>query len=61
MFDIDFHKFIKRFDDMENAILENLKKDEPVIYLLVNYTALFTTRDILKKLGAENGGESFGK
>lgn len=44
----DFNN-VKSFDDMKSAI-EYAKKDCEVLYVLVNYTVLFSTQDILRGL-----------
>ena len=42
---------VLEIDDIEAAIKSMLKTDCEVLYVLVNYTALFSTQDILKRLG----------
>jgi len=47
---------IMNFDVLESikeAVMEGLEEESEVLYVLVNYTALFTTHDILKGLEAE--------
>ena len=39
--------------DVETAIRERVKNGCGNLYLLVNYTALFSTRNVLKKMEAE--------
>lgn len=39
--------------DVKTAILKGIEEDSEVLYVLVNYTALFSTQDILKSLEAE--------
>ena len=39
--------------DMAEAVSECLKTDSEVVYVLVNYTALYSTEAVLKKLGGE--------
>lgn len=39
--------------DIKNAISELLKTDSKIVYLLVNYTTLFTTQKIVKELWRE--------
>ncbi len=41
------------FDDLETAIREMVQKDNEVLYVLVNYSAIFQAQEILKKLEAE--------
>ena len=41
------------FDDIKNAIVEALGEECDVLYVLVNYTMLFSTQNILKGLEAE--------
>ncbi len=40
-------------DNIKDSILKGLEADIEVLYILVNYTALFSTHDILKSLEAE--------
>ena len=40
-------------NDIKNAIEDALMSETDVLYVLVNYTALFSTHDILKELEAE--------
>ncbi len=47
---------IKEFGSVEQGIREMLKTDSPVLYVLVNYTALFSTQNILKRLEEEAKG-----
>jgi hypothetical protein len=45
-------------DSMKDAIVASLNTDSEVVYVLVNYTAMYPTEDILKKLlkgGNRNG------
>ena len=47
---------IKNVEDKEKvktAILKGLEEDSEVLYVLVNYTALFSTQNILKSLEGE--------
>ena len=37
-------------EDVEKAILERAENGRGNLYVLVNYTALFSTRNVLKKL-----------
>ena len=37
-------------DNIKDSILKGLAEDSDVLYVLVNYTALFSTHDILKNL-----------
>ena len=37
-------------EDVEKAILERVENGCGNLYVLVNYTALFSTRNVLKKL-----------
>lgn len=39
--------------DMAEAVTRCLKTDSKVVYVLVNYTALYSTESVLKKLGGE--------
>lgn len=39
--------------DMAEAVTRCLKTDSEVVYVLVNYTALYSTESVLKKLGGE--------
>ena len=39
--------------DMADAITKCLETDSEVVYVLVNYTALYSTEAVLKKLGGE--------
>ena len=39
--------------DMSDAVLAALDTDSEVVYVLVNYTALYSTEAVLKKLGGE--------
>lgn len=48
----DFNNFYVS-ESIKDAILNGLNEDSEVLYVLVNYTALFTTHDILKSLEAE--------
>ena len=48
--DIDI---VQGINDMQTAIKEALLSETDVLYVLVNYTALFSTHDILKDLEAE--------
>ena len=45
-------------DSMRDAIVAALDTDSEVVYVLVNYTAMYPTEDILKKL--KKGGNSNG-
>jgi len=45
----DFENF-EDISDVKTAIIEALKSNAEVLYVLVNYTALFSTQDILKEL-----------
>lgn len=38
------------YENLEKAVLEALDRNGEVVYLLVNYTAIFAARDILKRL-----------
>ena len=40
--------------DMKKAVLQTLKTDSEVVYVLVNYTALYPTEAVLKEL--QKGG-----
>lgn len=46
-------KNTENVDDIKTAILKGLKEESDVLYVLVNYTALFSTQNILKSLEAE--------
>jgi len=48
----DFNN-VEDFDDIKTAILKALDEDCGVLYVLVNYTVLFSTQNILKSLEAE--------
>ena len=39
--------------DMSEAVLAALETDSEVVYVLVNYTALYPTEAVLKKLGGK--------
>lgn len=41
---------VHEFSEVEEAVKTLLKTDSEVLYVLVNYTALFSTQDILKRL-----------
>ncbi|MDD4689737.1 MAG: MurT ligase domain-containing protein [Eubacteriales bacterium] len=47
---------VKGYDSIEQAIKDMLKTDSEVLYVLVSYTALFGTQEILKKLESEAKG-----
>ena len=50
-------KNVSANQDMKNAISDLLKSDSEVIYILANYTAVFTTQKIIKELlQEENNG-----
>ncbi|MBR0470667.1 MAG: DUF1727 domain-containing protein [Clostridia bacterium] len=38
-------------NDMAEAVKKALETDSEVVYVLVNYTALYSTEAVLKKLG----------
>ena len=38
------------YDDLKAAIKDMIKRDGEVLYILVNYTAIFQAQDILKEL-----------
>ena len=37
-------------DNMKEAIVSALKTESEIVYVMVNYTALYATEEILKKL-----------
>ena len=41
---------------MEEAVRKALETDSEVVYVLVNYTALFPTEEVLKELLKKDGG-----
>lgn len=43
--------------DMKSAILKALDTDSEIVYILVNYSAMYTTEDIMLELKKELGGE----
>ena len=43
--------------DMKSAILKALDTDSEIVYILVNYSAMYTTEDIMLELKKEFGGE----
>lgn len=44
-------------EDMRSAIENYLKTDSEVVYILVNYSAMYTTEDIMLELKKKYGGE----
>ena len=44
---------VQDISDIKTAITDALEGDADVLYVLVNYTALFSTHDLLKDLEAE--------
>lgn len=44
---------VEDVQDVKTAILKGIEEDSEVLYVLVNYTALFCTQNILKSLEAE--------
>ena len=46
-------KNMEDVEDVKEAILKGIKEDSEVLYVLVNYTALFSTQNILKSMEAE--------
>lgn len=44
---------VEDIEDVKTAILNGLEEDSDVLYVLVNYTALFSTQNILKSLEGE--------
>ncbi|MBR0415438.1 MAG: DUF1727 domain-containing protein [Clostridia bacterium] len=44
--------------DMKGAIETTLKTDSEVVYILVNYSAMYTTEDIMLELKKKYGGEN---
>lgn len=47
---------ITEYTSVEQGIKDMLRTDTPVLYVLVNYTALFSTQNILKRLEEEAKG-----
>lgn len=43
-------------DSMREAVIKALESDSEVVYVMVNYTALFPTEGVLKELEKERGG-----
>ena len=43
--------------DMSEAVTKALATDSEVVYVLVNYTALFPTESVLKELLKKEGGD----
>ena len=44
---------VHKFNQVEQAINSLLQTDSEVLYIFVNYTALFSTHNILKRLEAK--------